>query len=237
MKYEVKLRLDPAKVVDGFGELTKDIQNLFSVKTQKEIAVQFMDTEDFAFKQAGWVNRIRNKEETKDFVLTFKKRFDVQGDNVSLALQAALEQGFEPDGKFEAEVDWGFEHMMLSFSHKKEIPNKSYEQLELPDQEKTRQLLQDKLPKKLVKEMGEDLFSKTRLFGPLIYTQYTGKFKGTKLTLEIWPIKTDFLVEISFKDKKFKDVVHDREALITVLEEKNWLLHEESLKTHAVLEA
>jgi len=236
MKYEVKFLLDAAKVLDDFGELTACAKDCFHIRKQEEIAVQFLDTKELAFKEAGWVIRLRNKEEEKAFVLTFKKRFDVAGDQLEVALDTAKAAGFSLDGNYEAEVDWGYERLMLSFSLKKELPNKSYEQLELPDLEAALSLLEGNLPKKLLKEMGDDLITTTHLHGPLVYTKYKGKFKGEKITVEIWPVKEGPLVEISFKGKKYKEVASYRKRLLEALEKKGWLLHEESLKTVAVLE-
>ena len=46
------------------------------------------------FLNAGWINRIRVKEEKNKYTITYKKRYPVQDDDMEAALAAARDDGF-----------------------------------------------------------------------------------------------------------------------------------------------
>jgi len=231
MDYEVKYLLDDSKVLKSFGELTDDVKKTFKMKNFEEIDLQFVETEAFEFMKAGWTNRLRYKKATKKFTLTFKRRYEVEGANLEEALKRAAADGFSPENKnYRAEVDWGYKKMTLSFSNRKEFNYKK-----LPDQENSIELIKEKAPGKWLQSTGTDLLEKSRIFGPVTSHKYIGKFEGEKIVIEIWPLKSSYFVEVSFKEKKYKNALKRRELLFQCLEEKGWVLHEESMKTQALL--
>jgi len=232
--YEVKYLLDASKVLDGFGNLSPEVFEFFEMKEPAEIAVQLLERSDRCFEKAGWLNRVRNKGKGLD--LTFKKRYDVVGENLEAALKEAEAEGFSPDDDdYKIEMDWGYKKQTLSFSNSKTMATKKYDELELPDLQESIKLLKDKAPGKWLKAFDAELLDESRLFGPIVYQKYTGKFRGRKLVIEVWPLPAQVLVEISFKEKKLPNAKERRELLFEVLDEKGWVLYKEYLKTKALL--
>ena len=114
------------------------------------ITVLYIDTEDYDFNAEGWINRIRIKENSSAFELTYKKRYSIQNQNVNSALSLANTQGFDiTDTNYDAQVDWGYQNMTLSLSCKKEKSNSGYDELELPKKTKAIEMLKEEMPGKL----------------------------------------------------------------------------------------
>jgi len=232
MDYEVKYLLDPLKTLDGFGNLSADVIEKFGMEGFKEIAVQFLETPAREFDGKGWLNRVRNKG--KELELTYKKRFDVE-ETLKKTLQLAEGEGFSVTGDdYAVEVDWGYKKQTLSFGNTKEA-GKKFKRLTLPDRGESIELLLDKAPGKWEKCFDRKLLENTRIFGPVIYRKYTGEFEGEEMVIEIWPVHGEYLVEASFKEKKYKAAYKRRELLFRFLDAEGWVLYQDGLKTQAIL--
>lgn len=94
--YEVKLLLDSDIVLNSDDLLKSAYCNLFETsKNYEKTGVLYVDTEDLAFNDEGWVNRIRIKENSDCFELTYKKRYSVQNQDMDAVLNLANNEGLE----------------------------------------------------------------------------------------------------------------------------------------------
>ena len=72
--FEMKLLLKPEQVLGYSKEINQEILEYFQAGTNYErIQVQFLDTANKNLSSEGWFARIRKKEFSKDFELTYKK--------------------------------------------------------------------------------------------------------------------------------------------------------------------
>lgn len=72
--FEVKLLLKPEQVLGYNKEMKQEVLEYFQAGTNYErIQVQFLDTANKNLSNEGWFARIRKKEFSKDFELTYKK--------------------------------------------------------------------------------------------------------------------------------------------------------------------
>lgn len=72
--FEVKLLLKPEQVLGYNKEMKQEVLEHFQAGTNYErIQVQFLDTANKNLSNEGWFARIRKKEFSKDFELTYKK--------------------------------------------------------------------------------------------------------------------------------------------------------------------
>lgn len=245
--YEVKLLLDSAKVLNSDNLFKKDYRNLFNTgKDYETIGVLYIDTEDYDFNAEGWINRIRIKENSSAFELTYKKRYSIQNQNVNSALSLANTQGFDiTDTNYDAQVDWGYQNMTLSLSCKKEKSNSGYDELELPKKTKGIEMLKEEMPGKLedwvYNNWGKDTIDNGKKYGAVYYSKYSGSFNGIDVDIEIWPISNkttgtvELVTEISFKQDSFGEASYYRNQLISYLDSLGILLHYDSLKTQKIL--
>lgn len=245
--YEVKLLLDSDQVLNSDDLLKKTYRNLFNTgKDYQEIGVLYIDTDDLAFEAEGWTNRIRRKEDSDSFDLTYKKRYSVENGNIDAALTKANNEGFDiSDTNYDAQIDWGYGKMTLSLSCKKTASAKDYSNMELPGKKKAISILKDKMPGKLedwkYNNWGKDTIEDGRKYGPIYYCKYGGNFNGIDVDIEIWPIynketqTTEMVTEISFKSDTFTEAAEYRAELIAYLDELGILLHTDSLKTQKIL--
>ncbi len=73
--FEVKLLLKPEQVLGDNKEMKQEVLEHFQAGTKYErIQVQFLDTANKSLSEEGWFARIRKKEFSKDFELTYKKK-------------------------------------------------------------------------------------------------------------------------------------------------------------------
>ena len=119
--FEVKLLLKPEQVLGYNKEMKQEVLEHFQAGTNYErIQVQFLDTVNKSLSNEGWFARIRKKEFSKDFELTYKKRYPIQNGVIQDALEVAKKDGFDSKtDSYEAEIDWGFGKKTLSISDKK----------------------------------------------------------------------------------------------------------------------
>ncbi|MDA1873130.1 MULTISPECIES: hypothetical protein [Bacillus] len=246
--FEVKLLLKPEQVLGYNKEMKQEVLEHFQVGTNYErIQVQFLDTANKSLSNEGWFARIRKKEFSKDFELTYKKRYPIQNGVIQDALEVAKKEGFDSKtDSYEAEVDWGFGKKTLSISNKKSYSAKGYGVLDLPNEHASQNMLIEKLPGKmnkwLYKNWGEEMLRDSHIYGPVLMKRYTGEFENIKTNIEIWPlsntgkIEDDFVIEVSFKTNEEIIATKQRELLMASIEKKGWLLPKDSLKTELIFQ-
>lgn len=246
--FEVKLLLKPEQVLGDNKEMNEEVLEYFQAGTNYErIQVQFLDTANKNLSSEGWFARIRKKEFSKDFELTYKKRYPIQNGVIQDALEIAKKDGFDSKtDSYEAEVDWGFEKKTLSISNKKSYSAKGYGVLDLPTERAAQNMLIEKLPGKMNKWLytnwGEEMLKNSHIYGPVLMKRYTGEFENIKANIEIWPLSNtgkledDFVIEVSFKTNEESIATKQRELLMESLEKKGWLLPKDSLKTELIFQ-
>ncbi|WP_377866177.1 hypothetical protein [Bacillus sp. R86525] len=246
--FEVKLLLKPEQVLGYNKEVKQEVLEHFKAGTNYErIQVQFLDTVNKSLSNEGWFARIRKKEFSKDFELTYKKRYPIQNGVIQDALEVANKDGFgSKTDSYEAEIDWGFGKKTLSISNKKSYSAKGYGVLDLPNEQAAQNMLIEKLPGKMNKWLytnwGEEMLKDSHIYGPVLMKRYTGEFENIKTNIEIWPlsntgkIEDDFVIEVSFKTNEESIATKQRELLMASIEKKGWLLPKDSLKTELIFQ-
>ncbi|PFV86314.1 hypothetical protein COL05_00040 [Bacillus sp. AFS059628] len=246
--FEVKLLLKPEQVLGYNKEINQEVLEYFQAGTNSErIQVQFLDTVNKNLSKEGWFARIRKKEFSKDFELTYKKRYPIPNGVIQDALEVAKNDGFDSKtDNYDAEIDWGFEKKTLSISNKKSYSAKGYGVLDLPNERAAQNMLIEKLPGKMNKWLytnwGEEMLKNSCIYGPVLMKRYTAEFENIKTNIEVWPlshtgkIEDDFVIEVSFKTKEESIAKEQRELLIQSLDQKGWLLPKDSLKTELIFQ-
>ncbi|RAW12341.1 hypothetical protein DC345_23850 [Paenibacillus taichungensis] len=245
--YEVKFLAKPELVLNTDGTPRSEvIQTLGLSSTARNISAEYFDTNTLNLDQQGWNVRFRKKDDKNNYELTYKKRYPVINGDVNAALTLANQEGFDAsDDNYEAEIDWGYGKQTLSFSNTKKVDTKATG-VQLPSQQEALSMLLDKLPGKLKNwsssNWGKQQLTASRAYGPVTFQRYEGTWNGQELTLEVWPIRNaagtgvENIVEISFKTADSTAVSGLRTQLMQVLENKNWLIPADGLKTQLILE-
>lgn len=245
--YEVKFLAKPELVLNTDGTPRSEvIQTLGLNATARNISAEYFDTNALNLNQAGWDVRFRKKDDKNNYELTYKKRYPVINGDVNAALTLANQEGFNAsDDNYEAEIDWGYGKQTLSFSNTKKVDTNATG-VQLPSQQEALSMLLDKLPGKLKNwsssNWGKQQLTASRAYGPVTFQRYEGTWNGQELTLEVWPIRNaagtgvENIVEISFKTADSTAVSGLRTQLMQVLENKNWLIPADGLKTQLILE-
>lgn len=245
--YEVKFLAKPELVLNTDGTPRSEvIQTLGLSSTARSISAEYFDTNALNLDQQGWNVRFRKKDDKNNYELTYKKRYPVINGDVNAALTLANQEGFDAsDDNYEAEIDWGYGKQTLSFSNTKKVDTKATG-VQLPSQQEALNMLLDKLPGKLKNwsssNWGKQQLTQSRAYGPVTFQRYEGTWNGQELTLEVWPIRNaagtgvENIVEISFKTTDTTTVSGLRTQLMQVLQNKNWLIPADGLKTQLILE-
>ncbi|MDN4602482.1 CYTH domain-containing protein [Paenibacillus sp. F6_3S_P_1C] len=245
--YEVKFLAKPELVLNTDGTPRSEvIQTLGLSSTAKNISAEYFDTNALNLDQQGWNVRFRKKDDKNNYELTYKKRYPVINGDVNAALTLANQEGFDAsDDNYEAEIDWGYGKQTLSFSNTKKVDTTATG-VQLPSQQEALNMLLDKLPGKLKNwsssNWGKQQLTQSRAYGPVTFQRYEGTWNGQELTLEVWPIRNaagtgvENIVEISFKTTDTSAVSGLRTQLMQVLQNKNWLIPADGLKTQLILE-
>jgi hypothetical protein len=245
--YEVKFLAKPELVLNTDGTPRSEvIQTLGLSSTARNISAEYFDTNALNLDQQGWNVRFRKKDDKNNYELTYKKRYPVINGDVNAALTLANQEGFDAsDDNYEAEIDWGYGKQTLSFSNTKKVDTKATG-VQLPSQQEALNMLLDKLPGKLKNwsssNWGKQQLTQSRAYGPVTFQRYEGTWNGQELTLEVWPIRNaagtgvENIVEISFKTTDTSAVSGLRTQLMQVLQNKNWLIPADGLKTQLILE-
>lgn len=247
--YEMKFLLDSDKVLNNDHELNSEYRDFLDTgKNYDTIGVLYLETPDYSFSNEGWYNRIRIKEDSNKFDLTYKKRYPIENGDIDSALTQANEEGFDiSDTNYEAQVDWGYNKMTLSLSNKKDEKNDGYDDMELPGRKDAIEIIKDNMPGKEEdwgeKNWGKDAIDDAEKCGPVYYLQYEGKIEGITVDVEVWPVytertdSTEYITEVSFKEDDFETASSNREKVMDALDAEGILMHEDSLKTQKILDA
>ena len=133
--FEVKFLLSPEKVLAGESMLSEAIAEKFGLAGDYTVIdVVYLETADRSFINDGWVNRIRWKRGKKKPERTYKKRYNVAGDDqasILSCLEKVASDGI--DVRSEAcslEVDWGYSKMTLSATWETSGKYKDYQSLQ-----------------------------------------------------------------------------------------------------------
>jgi hypothetical protein len=246
--YEVKLFLDPSKVLTVESKPNKDADRVLNLRdSNRKIAMQFLDAHPHQLHQEGWNARFRRFEDSDEPELSYKRRYKIEPGQLAAALAAGARDGFTAAEKdYAAQVEWGFERQTLSFTRKKEFKAKGVGELELPPVEDLRSLAVREIPGKLdrVKSPGwaRQLLAKAHPFGPVLGKRWEGDWQGPELSFEVWMIRTqggagfEPVVELSFKEKTQADAEGFREKLMAFVRDQDWLIEDDRLKTAMILQ-
>ncbi|KAL3483406.1 hypothetical protein BJX62DRAFT_249491 [Aspergillus germanicus] len=247
-EYEVRLQLKAGDVIDHENKLREGVLSTFNMpKTVTKLNVQFLDTNCKEIYSAGWSPRIRKTKDEDEIELTYKKRYPITGDDIDGALTAANKDGFDAGAeKYEAQVEWGYKSHTLSISRKKSVPDTENNGMDLPGKHNSRKMLVKEAPDKFDNwkddNWGTKALRESRIFGPVLATRSIGTWSGMKLFLEVWPLLNpegtgiEHIVEASFKTKSRTTALDEQRDLAELLQGKGWLLPEDALKTHIIME-
>jgi len=253
--FEVKLLLNPSEVLGSDGKLKHDVLAAFTIsQSTKKMKVQFVDTVEKDIYNNGWNLRIRKEENADKFELTYKKRYSVNEgysatakENINAVLNTAKQDGFDSTMSYDAQVEVGYQKQTLSISLDKKIPDSGFSELELPKEQKSRDILIEKAPEKFKdgqgKNWGTQHLEKSIIYGPVLAKRSKGSFDEFTLSIEVWPIRKSKenetlvpIVEVSFKTADLIKALDGRAKLQAFLKDKDWFLPEDSLKTKLIME-
>jgi len=243
--YELKLLVDSALTLDEGFEPLVDVRNAFTIDERQQMVMQFADGVQLELNEVGWNVRLRAFEGENALQLTYKKRYQIDGDDIDGALAQAVADGFgaDPD-EYEAQVEWGLRHKTLSISKKVELAPEEADPLNLPGEERSRELAAANMPARLEEQAsGRDVLAEAHLYGPVRGERWKGKWRGKKISIEVWHIRAlpgeeeKPLVEVSVKEDDREKAQKIQEKLHDFLnDEQGWLIDGDSLKTQMILE-
>jgi hypothetical protein len=245
--YEVKLLLKPSAVLNSEKELTSTVLAAFDIRLSPiKQTIQYLDTPGKDLYATGWSARIRKTENEDGLELTYKKRYTIVDYNIDAELTKANNDGFDAsEVKYDAQVEWGHQKQTLSISRKKSTDSLT-NGMDLPEEMSSRSILTEEAPNKFDNwvhdKWGTDMLANSRIFGPVRAKRYVGKWEGTKIYLEVWPIRNaeatgdDYLVEASLKAESYVDASGKRASLISYLQGEGWFLEQDSLRTQLIME-
>lgn len=257
--FEVKLLLDPSKVLEADNKLSDVVRPEFSIQEEiKTMSVQFVDNKTRDIYNNGWNLRIRRTEGAKKFELTYKKRYPIDVSEISTTeeteggiekeVAAAAADGFNSTTDFEAQVEVGHKKQTLSISHSEKVPATGFSGITLPAAKASGDFLSADAPIQFDKRpndagWGTRLLKEPVVYGPVVATRYEGTWNGDKIYIEVWPIrasKTDAtlvpIVEASFKTAEVSKALGGRGELADLLQRKGWFCPGDSLKTKLVMD-
>ncbi len=243
--FEVKLNL-VAGALDASGAPNADVRTTFGLGgSAKALAYEYFDTAPLDLNDAGWSVRLRHKDGSS-FDLNYKKRFPVADGDLDAALTKANQQGFDSsDTNYDAQVDWTYDKMTLSFANKKSASAKGYQGTALPAAAEARKILVDQIPGKLQNwsgsNWGKNKLADSRPHGPVQAKSWSGSWQGADLDVEVVPVRnaagdgTETIIELSFKTDTSARASALRDQAISTLRSKGWLAPTDVLKTDLIL--
>ena len=240
---EVKYLLDPEKVLGEDKQPTEEALKLLGWTGKvKNRGMQFLDTAEKAYNDAGWSNRVRIKQGDDEYDITFKKRYAVENGDIEAALTLAAQEGFTADLEdFEAELDWGHSKLTLSISYEESVDKVGYDDTVLPNLEDSIAFVKQTMPEQ-VKTVAADI-EKAVLCGPIYYPRYTGELAGMELDIEICAItnaktgETEYVCEVAFSTDTYEEAAPKRDEIAKILKDAGILLEQDGLKTNKILNA
>lgn len=242
--FEIKLSLSNTSLIGGVP--CKALRDQFRLSRDwEERSYEYYDNDEQTLNGEGWAVRLRHKED-QDFELMYKKRWPIT-DGVHNTLERAKADGFDySDKNYKPEIDWTYSKRTLSMQIKKRRSGKGYKHTDMPEAEDAKKWLLEALPGKLEhwKEdgWGEHILKGTRKHGPVSSTNWTGKWKGVELGIEILSLRNangdgqNLFAELSFKEKEIWRAEHLRGQMIKQLDDQGYLIHSDHLKTRVILD-
>ncbi|MBQ7678242.1 MAG: hypothetical protein IJT34_00135 [Butyrivibrio sp.] len=238
----------------------------FGDNTYQASDVIYLETPKRNFINEGWINRFRikdsnkKKQKAKKIERTYKKRYEISGsglEGIQSALARATADGFRPsEDEDKWEVDWGYSKMTLSISYSSSKKYNKYAQLSQFTTQDAILFAEKGMPDEDVGwksgQWGVTKLQKAKIVGPLTFYRLDGgnweDIDGIRV--EIWSVAssthTDYLTELSVKvkpgkDESAADVFQRAETIRTrmtgFLDQEGILMHRDSLKTTAILDA
>jgi hypothetical protein len=186
--YEVKVLVNPDVALE-VGDPTRPNQTLrdtFGIHGSENGIMQFLDGNNRELFQAGLIARIRALEGDEKLQLTYKKRYDIDGDDedaVNRALDQATGDGF--GDQYEAQIEWGLDEKQLTISRKKKGP-KVGGSLDLPGKKKSREIIVSELPSRMDDQIdggAKAILQDAHLYGPVRGSAGSAPGKATRCTL------------------------------------------------------
>ncbi|MBQ9007990.1 MAG: hypothetical protein IJ088_01485 [Clostridia bacterium] len=246
LTFEIKLLLDSERTIGEDHLLSERIREQF--KTEQDYAtfrVMYLETPDGAYLNEGWINRIRVKEGKNGFKITYKKRYSVQGEDIEAAVSDAAADNFTlSDPTFDAEIDWGYSKMTLSFSCDVGITTEEPPDLKTLERNNAMEMVEENMPPRekdwLRSGWGSEVMKSVQVAGPVQFDRYSGELNESEIRVEVWQIpvgdEIQDIVELSVKCDNLEDARQIRETLIDTLDRMNILIHSDSLKTQMVMD-
>ena len=239
--FEVKLLLNPTRSLDSDNVPIKELQDLFAVDKTNQREVIYIETSDRSFNNDGWSNRLREKEGKKKLELTYKKRYAVDGTDIDATFEKAVKDnhGFI-DGEYEAQIDWGYNKMTLSFVLEVKIEKPAGGLKSISEKDLVSALMSNMPAEEyewVLSKFKSDKIPNVRIAGPIDYIRYTGSYKDVEINIEVWQIKDTIVTELSFEADDLETASTFRSEIIDILDSHGILLHHDSLKTQMILDA
>lgn len=255
LDFEVKVIVEAAQALADRTTPNDELKAMFQIPLlegarMENALMQFLDREDLALHHAGLFVRIRAFDSEDRLQLTYKKRFDVDGNDFAGALQQANADDFGDD--YEAQIEWGLHQKVLTISRKKRGPGLDGS-LELPGTKRSRTIAIDELPSKfndLFPGGVEDVLKESGVYGPVEGVRWTGKLfddpdvdpDDNKVSVEIWQIKRtpdtppEPFVEVSIKRKDPDSAQAAQDELLRRIP-ADWISEKQSNKTPKVMKS
>ena len=200
-EFEVAFLLDPARVLDEYGNFILEYRELLlggggSAQTndlpgrERRLNIQWLDTPAQDFSAEGWINRIRHRhwQSPTPYQLTYRTRiplWPVTSENIEAAFMEAIEAGFCLED-WDFEIDWSYNSAVLSITisapQLEEVGGAVYP-LGLPNDEYSRTLLIENAPvDDLYAVGGQELvdwyiynLAYVVIHGPVYYRRYDNR--------------------------------------------------------------
>ncbi len=239
--FEVKFLLDNSKVLDSNNVPVKELQDLFAVKKTNQRTVLYIESADRRFNDGGWINRVREKEGKKNVELAYKRRYAVQGTDIDGAIERAIKDNPRvTDGRYEAEIDWGYEKMTLSFTAEVKIDKPEGGMKGMSEDALLTNMLSN-MPFDeggwMLAKFRSSKIANPKIAGPVDYIRYIGSYKDVEIDIEVWEVKGTYITELSFEADDLESATALRNEIMELLDSKGILLHKDSLKTQMILDA
>lgn len=190
--YEIKLLMDPTKVLDSNFKLLPTVLSTFSMPTSvTKMNVQYLDTNDKDIYNNKWSPRLRKIEGASNFEENYKIRYPVSNNDINAALTQANNDGFDSTTTtYQAQIEWGYQQKTLSISRDKTTSSSGYSGMDLPNQSDSRSKLINDAPDKfnnwVYNNWGTDQLSASRIYGPILAKRSIGTFNSGGSSKQIY---------------------------------------------------
>ncbi|MDJ0383085.1 hypothetical protein [Streptomyces sp. G-G2] len=251
--YQVKLLADPALILGRDGVPLERVAAALGLREPSGCEVaQYIDDARLSFAGQGWIVRFRHDDDEDRIRLTYKTRFDIEGDGtdraaVEEALDRANAHSFDAGTcNYTPQVNLSYSRATLDFSNKKSEPAPDRPPGELPDRDASRALALERLPGKMRKwpamppGWAEAVTADSLVHGPVRQTNYPGEILGHRTEMQVTPIRDadggeSWFTEITAKAATFAEAVRLRADLMRILRAEGWLLERDAFKTDLIL--